>query len=421
MRFLIATFGSHGDVHPFVGLAQTLQSRGHSATLVTATPFVELAREAGVDAVGVGTDEDFHKFTADPDVWHPRRGGLLVLRAVLDTLPDTYEAVEQRIGAADVVVASTLALGAKQAAEQHGIPCASVHLQPTVLWSVHAPPRLPGVPAIVNRMPRFVLERFYDGADKMVLDPKIAPELNDFRAGIGLPPVARVMSKYVHEGALSLGMWPDWFAPPQADWPTNAKLAGFPLYDEKDVTPMPEHLREWIDDDDPPIAFTPGSAMRHGRRFFDVAVRACQKAGVRGLLLTRHAENVADDLPPGMLHVPYAPFSQLLPRCAALVHHGGIGTMSQALAAGIPQLVMPMAHDQFDNAERIARLGVGEWTSVRRFRPGRVGRLLPRVITKQPAASALAERLAGVDGLTRAAELLEAIAQPATESANGVA
>ena len=84
---------------------------------------------------------------------------------------------------------------------------------------------------------------------------------------------------------------------------------------------------------------------------------ACRLLGRRGLLLTRHREH-SPGPSAGRIHVPYAPFSELLPRCAALVHHGGIGTSSQAMAAGIPQVVMPMAYDQPDNAYRMVKLGV---------------------------------------------------------------
>jgi UDP:flavonoid glycosyltransferase YjiC (YdhE family) len=101
--------------------------------------------------------------------------------------------------------------------------------------------------------------------------------------------------------------------------------------------------------------------MWHARGFFDAAAEACRILGRRGVLLTRHREHVPPSLPPGVIHVDFAPFSQLLPRCAAVVHHGGAGSLSQGLAAGVPHLVTPMAHDQPDNAERLERLGVARW------------------------------------------------------------
>ena len=83
---------------------------------------------------------------------------------------------------------------------------------------------------------------------------------------------------------------------------------------------------------------------------------------------------------PAIRHVSYAPFSQLLPRCAALVHHGGIGTCAQALAAGIPQLVMPMGFDQPDNAARLQRLGVGATLVPAKFTGPRVAQALTRLL-----------------------------------------
>jgi UDP:flavonoid glycosyltransferase YjiC (YdhE family) len=94
------------------------------------------------------------------------------------------------------------------------------------------------------------------------------------------------------------------------------------------------------------------------------------------LLLTRHGENIPPNLPPGVIHVPYAPFSELLPHCSALVYHGGIGTLSQALAAGVPHLVMPMSHDQPDNAWRLKDLGVGDSLPPKRFTPKNVAKKL---------------------------------------------
>ena len=105
-----------------------------------------------------------------------------------------------------------------------------------------------------------------------------------------------------------------------------------------------------------------------------------------------------------------APFSQLLPRCAALVHHGGVGTTAQALAAGIPQLVMPMAHDQYDNGARVARLGAGATIARRGYRAKRVAEKRRPLVEDKAVASAcrqIASRFVGVDALGETCELLE--------------
>src|SRR5262249_49590922 len=160
----------------------------------------------------------------------------------------------------------------------------------------------------------------------------LAPGLNALRAELGLPPVRDVMRGWLHSPQLVLGFLPAWFGPPQPDWPPRVTLAGFPLYDERDVTPLPPELGAFLDARPPPIAFAPGSGSVQARPFFEAAIDACTRIGRRGVLLTRFPEQVPPNLPEGVRHVAYAPFSQLLPRAAALVHHGGIGTSAQGMA-----------------------------------------------------------------------------------------
>ena len=171
------------------------------------------------------------------------------------------------------------------------------------------------------------------------------------------------------------------------------RLAGFPLYDEAEQQPMDGDLDAWIGDpaaSSPPIAFTPGSAMLFGHDFFTAAVDACRRLGRRGLLLTRHAEQIPPGLPASVRHVPFVPFGTLLPRCAALVHHGGIGTTAQALRSGVPQLIMPMSHDQFDNAAICRRLGVAGSVSRRRFSGRRVAKVLKNLLNDHDVRTACA-------------------------------
>jgi UDP:flavonoid glycosyltransferase YjiC (YdhE family) len=120
-------------------------------------------------------------------------------------------------------------------------------------------------------------------------------------------------------------------------------------------------LADFCRDGPPPIAITFGTEMWHSAAAFRAALEACQILGQRALVLTKHSDQLPNPLPPFARHCAFAPFRHLFPHCAAVVHHGGIGTTAKALAAGIPQLILPFAFDQVDNATRVKRLGVGDW------------------------------------------------------------
>src|SRR5205823_5729755 len=139
----------------------------------------------------------------------------------------------------------------------------------------------------------------------------------------------------------------------------------------------------------------------------------CLRLRRRGLLLTRFPEQVPEGLPETICHVAYAPFSQVLPKAAALVHHGGIGTTAQALAAGIPQLVMPMAHDQPDNAARLERLGVGRTLYPKAYRGPAVAQRLGELLASEQVARCCREvagRFEDIDPLGDACRLIEELA-----------
>ncbi len=387
MNILLAPVGSHGDVHPFLGIGQMLLRRGHRVTMFTNGLFEPLARKVGFDFVEVGTAEQFRQIISDPELWDAKRGWKKVVESMSELIPLQYDALQSHVVPADtVIVAASLAFGARSLQDKTGVPLVTVHLQPSIVRSAYAPPKLPGAPPL-GWAPPWFLRVVNATVDRFVLDPVVGKTLNAFRAGVGLPPVRRILSEWWHSPTLTIGLFPEWFAPPQPDWPKQMKLTGFPLFDEKGIEPLSPELVSFLEAGDKPIAFTPGSAMFHGREFFQASAQACAILNRRGILLTRHRENVPENLPPGVIHVPYAPFSELLPRCAALVHHGGIGTTAQGMAAGVPQLIMPMSHDQPDNAERLKKLGIGDDISVKRFRGEIVARKLRALIENQEVAS----------------------------------
>jgi UDP:flavonoid glycosyltransferase YjiC (YdhE family) len=416
VKVLLIPLGSHGDVHPFVGLGLALRARGHDVTLITLGYFEKLVRSAGLDFVALPLAEDFEEGLKDPDLWHPRRGFALVVRkSLLPYLRPIYDHIAERyVPGQTVVVPGSLAFGARVAQDRLGVPVASVHLQPGVLRSEYHAPVLPGL-FMPDWLPRFLKRWQYRLANALVIEPLLTPGLNAFRAEVGLPPVHDLMGGWWHSPRLVLGLFPDWYGPPQPDWPPQVRLTGFPLYDERELRDVPAELAEFLDAGPPPVVFTPGSANRHGHAFFAAAVEACRLLGRRGLLLTRFPEHLPASLPPEVRHFEYVPFSRVLPRAAALAHHGGIGTTAQALAAGIPQLIMPLAHDQPDNADRLRRLGVGRALPPARFCAPAVAHALDALLSSADVAARCrdyAGRIRASRPLDEASRLIEELAAP---------
>jgi rhamnosyltransferase subunit B len=127
-------------------------------------------------------------------------------------------------------------------------------------------------------------------------------------------------------------------------------------------------------------------------------VEACGRLGRRGLLMTKYADQLPAKLPPAVRHFGFVPLSRLLPHTAALVHHGGIGSCAQGLASGVPQLVRPMAFDQFDNSRRLAALGVAEEISVKAFRGPAIAASLERLLASPSVAAKCTELAARCNG-----------------------
>ena len=237
---------------------------------------------------------------------------------------------------------------------------------------------------------------------------------NALRARLGLDPVYR-LRHWWNSPTRMLLMFPDWYAAPQADWPAQAVQLGFPLVDRfGDVSALPPELEAFLAAGAAPIVFTYGSAMRQGAAFFDTAIQLCRRMGRRGILLAPQGGQIAEPLPPGIIHLPYAPLSTLLPRSAALVHHGGVGTVAQALAAGIPQLVVPVAFDHFDEGRRLKDRNLGTTLSRRAFRPARAARVLRRLLADPTVAQACAAARTRMrerpDAILEACDHVEALA-----------
>src|SRR5262245_2622538 len=412
MRVLLFPVGSAGDVHPFVGLGQRLRSRGHDVTLFTSGYFAALVSRAGLGFVEALAAEDHLALEQEADLWRPIKSFKVLFGQprVGQDIRRQYRFIEERHVPGDtVVVAGTLAFGPRIARDKLGVPVVSAHLQPAVIKSVIKTPVYAGM-GMKPWWPRWLKRAMFWVGDRWIVDPILGPTLNQFRAELGLPPVRSILTEWMHSPDRVIGLFPDWYGPPAPDWPPQVRLTGFPLYDGGDVKPLADDVLKFLDAGEPPVVVTFGSAMRFAKPYFAAAAEALRALGRRGIFLTPYREQLPSELPAGVAPFDYVPLGQLLPRAACLVHHGGIGTAAQGLAAGVPQLVMPLAHDQPDNADRLRRLGVGRALPPRRFtNPKNVARELTALDVEEVrrACREVAARFRGADPLARACELIE--------------
>lgn len=369
MRVLVSTAGSHGDVLPFVALGREFAARGHEVVFYANPFFRGYTTDSAIRFVPISTAEKYSSLFGELSDGDPSRAFKRVAMEYAELCPKYYRAMKS-----DVIPGNTIAIGnsllfsARLLGETDRIPCATVHLAPSVFRSDVRPPRL--VPHwITSRTPSLLKRMAWWMLDKTFYDPNFTAPLNKYRAALGLPSIDRIFRSWIHEADVVVGLFPDWFAAPQSDWPGQASLAGFPLYDHGNRVSLSPHLEEFISDGQPPVAFSAGTATAAAHEFFKTSAAAAEAAGSRAILLTHFRQQVPAALPKGVIHVDYAPFGALLPKLAAFVHHGGIGSTSQALRAGVPQLIRPVAYDQFDNSAHAVRLGVAHEILPKRYVP----------------------------------------------------
>jgi rhamnosyltransferase subunit B len=407
---LLIPLGTPGDVQPFVEIGKRLRERGREATLVAHAPFRSWAERYGLGFIELGTAEQYQRLLDDKNLWNTRKAHrVFAKKLVLPTLRPMVEVIEREWAKdrAVVVLAQTMALGARVAQEKLGVKVVTLHRQPAVMRSIHDSPRVP-VFRMGPRVPR-VLKRLQYRVMDWAMDHTLGPRLNAYRQELGLAPVRRVMHAWVHSPEQVVCMWPEWFGAPQADWPGNVVMAGFDVQTVGEGEP-PADLVRFLEAGERPIVFTTGSGMKHGQAFYRESAEACRLLGRRGVLVTRFQEQVPETLPEGVMHARYAPFDWLLPRCAAAVHHAGIGTVAQCLAAGVPQVCMPgVVFDTADNAERVKRLGVARVLERRNYAAAQVATVLRELLESedvQQQCAAIAARVRNDDAVGRVCEVV---------------
>jgi UDP:flavonoid glycosyltransferase YjiC (YdhE family) len=368
-RIVLSTFGSFGDIHPYVAIALELKVRGHSPVIATSEVYREKMDAAGIEMFPVrpdmpSYDEPNEVSKMAEDLIQAKGGMEKVIELFTLRLDEVYEDLNAAVEGADLLLTHPLPLVGPIVAQKRGLAWVSSILAPISFFSAYDPPVPPQMPALHHLLKLSpVIGRLFSTIAAYKLEKIMAP-VYSLRAKLGLPRGEQPLLQGQHSPNMVLALFSSVFGPRQPDWPANTRLTGFPFYDRRDYfgqTEMQPELSKFLDDGPPPLVFTLGSsAFWVARDFYRDSMKAAQALDQRALLLIGHGRNLPDGpLPEGFAAFEYAPFGEVLPRALAVIHQGGVGTTGQALRSGRPQLVLPHAHDQFDNASRVVRIGCG--------------------------------------------------------------
>ena len=360
-NILLTAQGTLGDVGPLLRIGAILKAQGDSVTMITHPAYEKMVGQVGLKFVASGTAEEFERYIADIALCETPRGNIeFQKRHVLPLAEREAALLRQHCTAPDTVLIGShmFMLGPWLVAEKMGMPLVRV------FW------------AAVNVKRLFLFE--------IMVSEVLAGEINALRSRAGLPNISD-WAAWTRAPQRNIGAWPAWFAPPEPDWPDGLELAlpGFLTSEVRDEQ-IPADLETFLQAGEPPVLITGGTGTYLKQGFFAACVEGCRLAGRRGILVTRFREAVPSSLPDKIRWFPdHLPFANLLPRTAAVIHHGGVGTLALAIAAGTPQLVLAMGSDRPDNAQRLQHLGIGEYLPPSVWQPERIAEALNRLADSQ--------------------------------------
>jgi rhamnosyltransferase subunit B len=415
MRVVINTFGSFVDIHPYMAIAMELQRRGHVPVIATMEIYREKIEGAGLEFVPVRPNIPQPK-EQDPElirkIMEPRTGPRFLMEEVVyPAVRDSYADLLGAVEGADLLLTHSAAPAGPLVGQKTGMPWISTVLAPFSFISAYDPPVPP----------------FWQWTRRLsVLGPEVmgfllnlskslykAKAVTDFRDELGLPDVGNPMFEGQHSPTRIMALFSEVFAQRQPDWPQQTEITGFCFYDGHHEAVVPTELIRFLDSGAPPIVFTLGSsAVWVARDFFSESIEAARSIGRRAVLLIGDERNLPRSLPQGVIAVDYVPYQSLLPRACAVVHHGGVGTTSQALLAGVPTLIVPFAFDQSDNAEHAFRIGTSRTLYRKNYQAAKVANELEELL-RHPyyshRALDVSQKLKREDGPARASDLIEEV------------
>jgi len=410
MRIAVLSLGSRGDVQPMAALAQALLRRGHEVRLVTHPEFAELVPQIDFRPVVTHLTAGFERRFA-------RDGSPLTTSRVMIGIAgrcahDWWTQIRDHSAGVDLLVSETTAFSvAASLSEAWSIPYVNACLQPFAPTRrfpspLLRPPVVP-MPGWMNLLHHRIAQQLLWQAFRSITN-------NARRDVLKLEPWP-LMGPYaqISRERLSVLMaYSRHVVPPAPDWEDNLDVTGFWFLNRPSHWQPPEDLRNFLDAGPPPVYFGFGSmGMRDPAATVAIILEAVRRAGCRAVIAAGWGGLRPLQVPAGLFAIETAPHDWLFPRMAAIVHHGGAGTIAAALRAGKPSIVVPFFGDQFFWAWRLRELGAAPVTiPYMKLTAAALGGALGRVLREEgprARASELGAHIRAEDGLARAVAQIE--------------
>jgi len=415
MKITITSHGTRGDVQPYLALSVGLQEIGHEVTLATSQTYTDWIQSYGVRAHP--TQFDVQEFTLRPETQAVLKSGNPVrifgkMRQLIQQGTEAMDEVWAAMQGADFVIDSPTSTGALEAAQKIGIPAALAFPVP------FAPTN--EFPSFFLGLPPFSLGKLYNRLTHswmhtLLWNGMSGPLTNTLRKKLGLKPWRSYAHRHAYARQLRVSFlygFSEHVIPKPADWDEFQHITGYWFLEALPSWQPDSELLHFLESGPPPVYLGYGSInIGDSEKKTQVILKALEISGQRGLVLTGWGGLSRISAPDNIFFVDNVPHDWLFPRMAAVMHHGGAGTTSAGLRAGVPNIVTPFASDQTSWAARVVQLGVGPRApGIRSLTAEKLAEAINTAVNDsamRARASALGEKIRSENGIARAVEIIE--------------
>ncbi len=391
MKIACVILGTRGDVQPMIALATGLIKKGHEVIICAPSENEQLARKYNCQFVTFGPEikkaikENPEKQTGGVAVKISPRQGKKIIEDQIKLLPE-------KIKGADLVLGAGIVVGVHTAADILKVPYRLVVFYPIILGTTKDDP-------FKNRM--------MFGFGRMIMNLMMKGFINKQRANYGLPPIKDIWAHWMGENVIvacdkELNTARDGLA-------FAFTQTGFMLLPSKNG--LPAEVDTFINSGRPPVYIGFGSNPIVNAEKYCQIFEQVSKASNQRLIISKGWAEFPETNAPDILYVDEMPFELLFPRMAAVIYHGGTGTMAAITRAGIPQAAFPFMGDQFENRNQIVKLGLGPKTcDFKKMTAESISSAISECVTDdkyKKNALEISQRLQKVNGIELTIQLIE--------------